>query len=120
MKNSRQLRECHYTYSISLQWTITPYKRKISPIEKTNIDLYTDMKAARAAVSGFEKFHCCDYFPIGPRITHRTEEVFVHRACCELSTHCLFGRKDLVVLRLNVPVNNFSVMSGRSHRFLGN
>ena len=28
--------------------------------------------------------------------------------------NCLF------VLRLNVPVNNFSVMSGRSHRFLGN
>ena len=26
----------------------------------------------------------------------------------------------LVVLRLNVPVNNFTVMSGRSHRFLGN
>ena len=26
----------------------------------------------------------------------------------------------LVVLRLNVPVNNFSVMSGRSHCFLGN
>ena len=26
----------------------------------------------------------------------------------------------LVVLRLNVPVNNFSVKSGRSHRFLGN
>ena len=26
----------------------------------------------------------------------------------------------LVVLRLNVPVNNFPVMSGRSHRFLGN
>ena len=25
----------------------------------------------------------------------------------------------LVVLRLNVPVQNFSVMSGRSHRFLG-
>ena len=24
------------------------------------------------------------------------------------------------VLRLNVPVNNFSVISGRSHRFLGN
>ena len=30
---------------------------------------------------------------------------------------CLFV---LFVLRLNVPVNNFSVMSGRSHRFLGN
>ena len=29
-------------------------------------------------------------------------------------------KNDLVVLRLNVPVNNFSVMSGRSHRFLGN
>ena len=27
---------------------------------------------------------------------------------------CLFE------LRLNVPVNDFSVMSGRSHRFLGN
>ena len=26
----------------------------------------------------------------------------------------------LFVLKLNVPVNNFSVMSGRSHRFLGN
>ena len=26
----------------------------------------------------------------------------------------------LFVLRLNVPVNNFSVMSGRSQRFLGN
>ena len=30
---------------------------------------------------------------------------------------CLFV--CLFVLRLNVPVNNFSVMSGRSHRFLG-
>ena len=29
-------------------------------------------------------------------------------------------KRLLVVLRLNVPVNNFSVMSGRSHRFLGN
>ena len=28
---------------------------------------------------------------------------------------CMF----MFVLRLNVPVNNFSVMSGRSHRFLG-
>ena len=26
---------------------------------------------------------------------------------------------SLFVLRLNVPVNNFSVMSGWSHRFLG-
>ena len=31
-----------------------------------------------------------------------------------------FNLKDLFVLRLNIPVNNFSVMSGRSHRFLGN
>ena len=31
-----------------------------------------------------------------------------------------FRHNRLVVLRLNVPVNNFSVMSGRSHRFLGN
>ena len=26
---------------------------------------------------------------------------------------------DLVLLRLYIPVNNFSVMLGRSHRFLG-
>ena len=35
----------------------------------------------------------------------------------------MWGQGDircLFVLRLNVPVNNFSVMSGRSHRFLGN
>ena len=32
----------------------------------------------------------------------------------------IYIHEDLVVLRLNVPVNNFSVMSGRSHRFLGN
>ena len=38
----------------------------------------------------------------------------------------VYGRKLflvvgwLVVLRLNVPVNNFSVISGRSHCFLGN
>ena len=36
---------------------------------------------------------------------------------CYLFGYCAFGW--LVVLRLNVPVNNFSVMSGRSHRFLG-
>ena len=38
----------------------------------------------------------------------------------DLSMHCLEGFVCLFVLRLNVPVNNFSVMSGRSHRFLGN
>ena len=32
----------------------------------------------------------------------------------------LLCQSFLFVLRLNVPVNNFSVMSGRSHRFLGN
>ena len=30
-----------------------------------------------------------------------------------------YYRFSLFVFRLNVPVNNFSVMSGRSHRFLG-
>ena len=39
------------------------------------------------------------------------------------STSVLFGCLDkdfcLFVLRLNVPVNNFSVMSGRSQCFLG-
>ena len=32
----------------------------------------------------------------------------------------IFKGAWLVVLRLNVPVNNFSVISGRSHHFLGN
>ena len=31
---------------------------------------------------------------------------------CSTTTHCF-------ILRFNVPVNNFSVMLGRSHRFLG-
>ena len=41
-----------------------------------------------------------------------------------INTFNIFSKVDrfgwLVVLRLNVPVNNFLVMSGRSHRFLGN
>ena len=38
-----------------------------------------------------------------------------------IGSYLVIARSDfLVVLRLNVPVNNFSVMSGRSHRFLGN
>ena len=39
---------------------------------------------------------------------------------CEFSFQKLLQGICLFVLRLNVPVNNFSVMSGRSHRFLGN
>ena len=35
------------------------------------------------------------------------------RICNDLFEVCI------VLFRLNVPVNNFSVMSGRSHRFLG-
>ena len=35
-------------------------------------------------------------------------------AACDLKVGCC-----LVVLILNVPVNNFSVMLGRSHHFLG-
>ena len=35
---------------------------------------------------------------------------------CTLDTFLVF----LFVLRFNVPVNNFSVMLGRSHRFLDN
>ena len=38
----------------------------------------------------------------------------------ETSYHYFDWFVCLFVLRLNVPVNNFSVMSGRSHRFLGN
>ena len=42
---------------------------------------------------------------------------FIHK--CLFSCYCV-KKLFLFVLRLNVPVNNFSVMSGRSHRFLGN
>ena len=45
---------------------------------------------------------------------------FVSKGIESLKFSAFFGHFDLVVLRLNVPVNNFSVMSGRSHRFLGN
>ena len=54
------------------------------------------------------------------------EQAWKYMTICCISLHlcrsirklCLFV--CLFVLRLNVPVNNFSVMSGRSHRFLGN
>ena len=39
----------------------------------------------------------------------------------DITKYFIQGRHKncLFVLRLNVPVNNFSVMSRRSHRFLG-
>ena len=43
----------------------------------------------------------------------RKETEFLLSLVMHLSFVCLF------VLRLNIPVNNFSVMSGRSQRFLG-
>ena len=43
--------------------------------------------------------------------TFQSEDLFITHV---ILLFCLF------VLRLNVPVNNFSVMSGRSHCFLGN
>ena len=38
---------------------------------------------------------------------------------CKRFVRSHFPRGFVFVLRLNVPVNNFSVMSGRSHHFLG-
>ena len=40
----------------------------------------------------------------------------LHIAYAHLHNGSMFG---LVFIRLNVPVNNFSVMLGRSHHFLG-
>ena len=49
------------------------------------------------------------------------DEKFTYESLCLCVYMCVGGRGFwLVVLRLNVPVNNFSVISGRSHRFLGN
>ena len=58
----------------------------------------------------------------------RKERIFVVTGCSwyldemeGMHVSCHSNRVGwLVVLRLNVLVNNFLVMSGRSHRFLGN
>ena len=75
IKNSRQFRDCHYTNSVYLQGAIHLYYRpsnklklEILSFERTNIDLYTDMKDERAAVSVFETFNCYHHFPNGSRI----------------------------------------------------
>ena len=47
-----------------------------------------------------------------------SEIVFFILAQMAVNSSC-FGISGLFVLRLSVPVNNFSVMSGRSHSFLG-
>ena len=44
-------------------------------------------------------------------------EGFGHIWAWQRSWSCLFV--CLFVLRLNVPISNFSVMTGRSYRFLG-
>ena len=53
------------------------------------------------------------YFGLGGFVTIFWENLPSRLTVCSLFFVCLFG------LRLYVPVNNFSVMSGRSHRFLG-
>ena len=68
-----------------------------------------------------------DYYFSGERLL-QILHTRLRTECCSLNEHLC--RRNLVqspncfffcfVLRLNVPVNNFSVMSGRSHRFLGN
>ena len=65
-----------------------------------------------------------------PRITTQSQWLNPHSSRAERPKRSKSARNHsltmagyvgwLVVLRLNVPVNNFSVMSGRSHRFLGN
>ena len=49
----------------------------------------------------------------------KKKRINFHAVCIKM---CSFPNTYRLVgwLRLNVPVNNFSVMSGRSHRFLGN
>ena len=59
------------------------------------------------------------FIPIEARSGHRlvsvlVMKIFTNKRHLHLQMVCGF-----VLLRLNVPVNNFSVMSGRSHRFLG-
>ena len=53
-------------------------------------------------------------------LSHLSVRVLQIAYCAEAKFLMVRHFLDLVVLRLNVPVNNFSVMSGRSHRFLGN
>ena len=51
---------------------------------------------------------------IKPKCRKQVHPAILPKAFCNDALFVLF------VLRLNVPVNNFSVMSGRSHHFLGN
>ena len=59
---------------------------------------------------------------VGSRLGHRQQLQRYYAAVKDKDNSYRDTRQQirLVVLRLNVPVNNFSVISGRSHRFLGN
>ena len=61
---------------------------------------------------------CASIKPICTVYVLKHQLICLWRFSCKSLNQCWLV--VLVVLRLNVPVNNFSVMSGRSHRFLGN
>ena len=50
---------------------------------------------------------------------HLIIAVVTASSAARVTQHTLMHDLVLVLLRFNVPVNNFSVVSGRSHRFLG-
>ena len=62
-----------------------------------------------------------DFQTLWTSIMHQTAVIWKIMILITLA-YCIHTKAMfcLFVLRLNVPVNNFSVMSGRSHRFLGN
>ena len=66
--------------------------------------------------------HDAQMFERAPRRKFERLGPFEYYDDAELVDRFRFTKEEmrLVVLRLNIPVNNFSVISGRSHRFLGN
>ena len=89
-------------YQVSVYRTIGPLV-KVGGIITISLLKKVQDKHIQACAS-LEYIHRYSVIPHGSATTYR------------IVTECRFC---LFVLWFNVPVNNFSVMSGRSHRFLG-
>ena len=89
-------------------------------------DAYLEEQKRKKVASAVWK-HVCDGGPFVFFLIVSMPLIKQHLSAVKLFTYIRYMNRLfkwlvgwLVVLRLNVPVNNFSVMSGRSHRFLGN
>ena len=79
-----------------------------------SVHLYVSSVSCFKGDAGTSLYNVSSNLSISAEDIHTTMCLGLTRSVLCLHEVCLF------VLRLNVPVNNFSVMSGWSHRFLGN